>query len=141
MQQFISENPIFHQRAGFPLSYIVVQHPEWILPRLGKIIAIASKPGIHNAVRRNTTKMLENIIVPKKYKGIVMDLCFRWIEDPKEKAAIKAFSLTILEHMMDDYPEIGHKLKVTIEDQWHSQTPAFKFRAKKVLNKLKSSNR
>lgn len=141
VQNFLSENPILHQRAGYPLSNIVIQNPDSILPYLDKILLMAAKPGLHKAIRRNTARMLEHLQLPSKYKGKVLNLCFDWIADPNEKVAIKAFSLTVLEHMLDEYPDIGSELRLIIEDQWHRQTPAFQYRAKRVLLKLKASTR
>ena len=135
---FISKDLLISQRAGYPLSNIAIKHPAWVLPHLGKIISFAQVPGVHDAVRRNTVRILEHVSIPKKVHGIVMNLCFDFISNPNEKVAVKAFSLTILEHMIQDYPEIGAELKIIIEDQWDFQTPAFRVRAKKILNKLKS---
>lgn len=133
---FISSDALISQRAGYPLSHIAIAHPDFVMPHLEKLITFSLQPGLHNAIRRHTTRILEQITVPNKLKGKVMSMCFDFIVDPDEKVAIKAFSLGILENMLKEYPEIGAELKVIIEDQYLRQTPAFHYRAKRILKKI-----
>jgi len=65
------------------------------------------------------------------------NICFGFIVDVKEEIAVKAFSLTILENLSKQYPEIKHELKVIIEERWDYETAAFHSRAKKILKNLK----
>jgi hypothetical protein len=65
-----------------------------------------------------------------------MDICFTYIADPQEKVAVKAFSLTILENLSHQYPEIRNELKLIIEERWEHETAAFRSRAKKILKAL-----
>jgi hypothetical protein len=81
-------------------------------------------------------RLLEQIDIPKKYQGQVMDLCFRFIADPAEAAAVKAFSLTTLQNISRHYPEIKQELKLIIEDRWDLESAAFRSRAKNILKKL-----
>lgn len=125
------------QRAGWPLSYAAREHPNLTRKHLGSLIRNLKKPGLHNAVKRNTVRLLEQMQVPQKYQGELMDLCFGYIADPTEKAAIKAFSLTVLENLAKQYPEINAELKTVIEDRWDYETAAFRSRAKKILARMK----
>ena len=124
------------QRAGWPLSYAAREHPKLIRKHFGRLIRNLQKPGLHNAVKRNTLRLLEHMQVPQKYQGELMDICFGYIADPNEKAAIKAFSLTVLENLAKQYPEINTELKTVIEDRWDYETAAFRSRAKKILAKM-----
>lgn len=135
---FLSGEWLISQRAGYPLSTIAIKQHEWVLPYINKLIAFAMRSDQHNAVRRNVMRIFEYISIPRRYHGKVMTMCFNFISSPTEKVAIKAFSLTVLEHMLDEYPAIGSELKVIIEDQWMQQTPAFQSRAKKILLRLKT---
>jgi len=124
------------QRASWPLSYIVDSHPGLIKKHFGKIISNLRKPGLHDAAKRNTLRLLQNYPIPKKYQGEIMDTCFRNIESPNEKPAIKAFSLTILHNLSKQYPDIKDELKTVIESRWDYETAAFKSRARKILKEL-----
>jgi len=84
-------------------------------------------------VKRNSVRLLQHIDIPKKFHGEVMDLCFNYVSSPNEPVAVKAFSLTILQNLSTDYPEIKNELKLIIEDRWPHETAAFHSRAKKFL--------
>jgi hypothetical protein len=121
------------QRAAWPLSYCVRRHPELIRPYFKPLLDNLARKDIHVAVIRNTLRLLQDVTIPKKYQGRVMSLCFIFIESTETPIAIKAFSLTVLEHLSVDYPEIRPELRLIIEGQWESATPAFRSRARKIL--------
>jgi hypothetical protein len=133
---FLNDESRVVQRAGWPLSYAVSVHPKLIQKHFAKLLKNLQKPNLHNAVRRNTVRLLQDVTIPPKYQGQVMDLCFGYIADPTEFVAVKAFALTVLENLSKQYPEIKPELKTVIEDRWDYETPAFRSRAKKILKKL-----
>jgi len=121
------------QRAGWPLSYCAIAHPEFMKKNFGKLLKNLKRPGMHGAVKRNTVRLLQDISIPEKYQGEIMSLCFDYISSPTEKIAVKAFSLTVLQNLSKTYPEIKQELKAVIEDRWDYETAAFHSRAKKIL--------
>lgn len=124
------------QRAAWPLSYCVQRHPVLVKKHLKKIINNLNKPGIHDAVKRNTVRFLQGIDIPKALHGEVMDICFRYVSSPEEAVAIKAFSLTVLQNLAKHYPDIIPELKLVIEEQMPHATAAFRNRAGKILKSL-----
>ena len=78
----------------------------------------------------------DEIEIPEKYHGEVMDACFQFLQRPETPVAIKAFSLTTLFKLSKTYPEIKPELKLIINDRLDYETAAFKSRAKKILPKL-----
>lgn len=133
---FLNDEYRVVQRAAWPLSYCVIAHSQLIKKHLKKILDNLKKPGIHNAVKRNTIRLLQATEIPKALHGEVMDTCFQYIADPKEMVAVKAFSLTVLGNLAKQYPEIIPELKLIIDDQLPHQTAAFKVRAKKLLKEF-----
>ena len=124
------------QRAGWPISYCVEKYPNLIKKHFTKLLKNLDKKGIHDAVKRNTVRLLQYVEIPEKYHGKVMDLCFRYISSPAEAVAIKAFSVTVLQNLAKQYPEIINEIKLVIEERWDYETVAFKTRAKKLLNQF-----
>lgn len=98
-----------------------------------KVHCNLSKPGLHDAVPRNTMRLLQYVEIPEKFHGQVMDLCFRYISSPAEAVAIKAFSISVLQNLAKRYPGIINEIKLIIEERWDYETIAFKTRAKKLL--------
>jgi hypothetical protein len=133
---FLNDEYCVVQRAAWPLSYAVIAHPSLIQKHFGRLLKNLKKPGLHDAVKRNTVRLLQDIAIPKKYHGEVMNICFDYIISPGEKPAVKAFSLTVLQHLSKQYPEIKQELKTIIEDRWDFESAAFKSRAKKILKEL-----
>jgi hypothetical protein len=133
---FLNDEYRVVQRAAWPVSYAVVAHPAFIKKHWAKLIKNLAKPNLHGAVKRNTVRLLQDLDIPVKYQGEIMNICFAFVESPTEEVAVKAFSLTILGNLAKQYPEIIPELKILIESQMEDQTPAFKSRGKKLLNKF-----
>src|SRR5258708_9407964 len=94
------------QRAAWPMNYCVRLHPGLIGPYFKPLLDNLSKKGLHVAVIRNTMRLLQDVEIPAKYQGRVMNACFDFIQSPTTPIAIKAFSLTVLEHLAKTYPDI-----------------------------------
>jgi hypothetical protein len=132
---FLGDEYRVTQRAGWPLSNLAIEHPQLVKKHLPAFVKLLTNDKKHNAVKRNIVRLLQVAEIPEKLHGDVMDICFRFVADVKEAAAVKAFSLTILENLSQQYPEILNELKVIIEERWNYETPAFHSRAKKILVK------
>jgi len=132
------DEPRVVQRAAWPLSYCAMQHPALVKKHFGQLLKNLRKPGIHDAVKRNTMRLLQSVDIPKRYQGAVMDTCFNYIATPGEAVAIKAFSLTVLEGLAGQYPDIIPEIKLLIEENYERETAAFKSRAKKIMKKIKA---
>ncbi len=124
------------QRAAWPLSYCAIAHPSFMKKNFEKLITNLNKPNLHDSIKRNTVRLLQQIEIPEKLEGVVMEICFNYVESPKEAVAIKAFSLTILGKLAKKYPEIIPEIKLLIEEQLTHQRAAFKSRAKKFLKEF-----
>ena len=133
---FLDDDKVVAQWAGWPLSYAVQAHPSFINKHFGKLVKNLKRPKIHDAIKRNTVRLLQDINIPEKYQGELMNICFDYIADPAEKPAIKAFSLTVLQNLSRKYPDIKQELKTIIEDRWDLESAAFRARAKKILKEL-----
>lgn len=136
MQLFLKGEYRVTQRAAWPVSYCVRNYPELITPYFSKILPLLQKPGVHNAIVRNIVRLLQFVKIPKRYHGQLMDTCFNFIASHEAAPAIKAFSLTILDDLSKDYPDIKPEIKLIIEERWPHESPAFKSRAKKVLKNM-----
>jgi hypothetical protein len=134
---FLNDESRVTQRAAWPLSYCASQHPELIRKHLGKLIKNLQKKDLHDAVKRNTVRILQEIPIPARLHGELMNICFQYIESPTEAVAIKAFSLTILNNLIPLYPDIKNELKLIIEERWDHESAAFHSRARKILRKIK----
>lgn len=133
---FLNDEYRVVQRSAWPVSYCVENHPELITKHWKKLLDNLKKPGLHNAVKRNSIRLMQDIALPEKYHGQIMDICFQFLEPPAEALAVKVFSMTVLANLARFYPEIKPELILLLEDQLPYQTAGFKSRAKQVLKQL-----
>jgi hypothetical protein len=133
---FLNDEYRVVQRAGWPVSYCIEKHPDLIKSHYPKLLKNLEKKGIHDAVKRNTVRLLQYVDIPEKFHGQVMDICFKYINSPTEPVAVKAFSITVLQNLAKQYPEIINELKLVIRERWDYETIAFKTRAKKLLKEF-----
>jgi hypothetical protein len=125
-----------NQRASWPVSYCIEAHPFLIKNNLDKLLQNLQRSNLHDAVKRNTIRLLQWVDIPEQFQGQVMDICFGYLASPTAAVAIKAFSLTVLGNLAKDYPEILPEINLLIEEQLATQTPAFKSRAKQFLKEV-----
>jgi hypothetical protein len=135
---FLEGEKIEAQRAAWPVSYCVIAHPAFISKHFAALLNNLKKSNLHNAVKRNSIRLLQHVQVPERYHGDVMNICFDYLASPLEPVAVKAFSLTVLANLAKYYPGIVQEIKLLIESQFSGQTAGFKSRAKKILQQLGS---
>ena len=123
------------QRAAWPMCNCVIAHPHFIKPHFPILIINLKKPGIHNSIKRNSLRLLQDIEIPADQEADIMNICFDFILSHKEPVAIKAFSLTVLDNLTKKYPEIIPEIRLVIEERMPHETAAFKGRASKLLKK------
>lgn len=124
------------QRASWPISHCIENHPELIKPHLKKMLDFLQKPGIHDAVKRGTVRFLQFIDIPKKLHGRVAQICFDYLQSKHEPVAIKACSMTVLSRIIKDEPDLKKELRIIIEDQMPYASAGFLSRGRKVLKEL-----
>lgn len=136
MQCFLSNEYRVAQRAAWSVSWAVQKNAAIIDPYIKDLIAQLPRKDVHDAVIRNSVRILQKIKIPEKFHADIMNYCFTFIESNTTPVAIKAFSLTTLSNLSNIYPEIKNELKLIIEERWNYETAAFKQRAKKILKDL-----
>jgi hypothetical protein len=124
------------QRASWPLSIAAEKDPSLILPHLKHLVKFLHHPGVHDAAKRNTMRLLQFVVIPKRLQGKVADICFEYLADKKQAIAIRVFSMSVLSEITVGHPDLQKELRILIEDELPYAKPAFVSRAKRVLKKL-----
>jgi hypothetical protein len=126
------------QRASWPIGKCIEKDPALVGPHLKPLLDFLKKPGVHDAVKRNTMRLLQYIDIPKRNQDQVMTICFEYLQEPKLAVAIKVFSMTALMKIIHDKPELLQELRVIIEDEFPYATAAYRSRGLKVLKQIQS---
>jgi hypothetical protein len=138
MNIFLRDEYRVVQRAAWVVSSVAEQYPELIKPYLPAMVKRMCEPGVHVAVKRNVVRVLQFLDIPEDLHGETMNVCFNLLADPKETIAVRCFSMTVLDNLSKQYPDIRQELVAIIEDQLqHEPTAGFISRAKKVLKNRK----
>jgi hypothetical protein len=128
------------QRASWPMNVLAETHPELFRPHLRKIIQNLSTPGIHDAVKRNTVRMLQFLDIPPSLQGIATNSCFELLQRKTEPIAVKVFSMTVLANLTRQHPELRSELIILIEDMLPYGSAGIVSRGKKILKLLSLSH-
>lgn len=124
------------QRLAQVVGKIGDHHPELIQQHLDTLVQRMQEDGLPVAVKRNVVRVLQYVEIPEHLQGAVMNTCFDMLADPNETVAVRVFSMTVLDNLSKNYPEIRQELIAIIEDQLEQGCSAgFRSRAKKILNK------
>jgi hypothetical protein len=136
MQCFLLNEYRLSQRAAWSVNWAVQKNPNLIQPYIKDLIQQLVRKDVHDAVIRNSVRILQKIKIPGEFHGELMNNCFAFIESNTTPVAVKAFSLTVLSNLSEIYPEIKNELQLIIEERWDHETAAFKARARKILETL-----
>jgi hypothetical protein len=128
------------QRAAWPISICVEKHPRLVGPHLKKMLDYLKKPDIPDSVKRNTVRLLQHIEIPKRLHGRVADVCFGYLQNRKERVAVRVFSMSVLGEVAHHNPALKNELRLIIEDEQPYASAGFISRARKVLKKLKAES-
>ncbi|TLU99130.1 hypothetical protein [Dyadobacter luticola] len=134
---FLSKDNRLSQRAARSLSIAAIKRPEYIEPYIEMLVGQLKRTDAHDAILRNITRILEQINIPEKFHGDVMDTCFKFIRKRQTAIAIRAYSLTILFNLSNIYPEIKDELRYAIEESMAYEKPAILSRGRKILASFK----
>lgn len=131
----ISNDALISNRAAWVISKCADQNITFLKPHISKFILALTKAK-SDGVKRNMLRVLQELVVPKRLHGILVDQCFQIMESKKEAIAIKVFAMTVLSNVCNDIPELKNELRILIEDQLPYGSAGFRSRANKILSKL-----
>lgn len=138
MDLFLKGDYRLTQRAAWPLSFVAIAHPELIIPYIGKLIKKLTEPGNHPAIARNILRTFQEIEIPEKHHGVLIDVCFKFITSEAYPSAIRAFAISTATNICAKYPELKNELLLVLNElNQLPQPPAIKSRIRSALKDLK----
>lgn len=136
-------------KAAWILELVCIQKPELLFPRLDDFVSELPNVYRHQSVRP-MAKICEVLLthfydkndhpiqkqLTKKHRAQLTEICFDWLIS-EQKVAAKAYAMQCLFILGKDFDWIHPELKIILEKEFPTEQPAFKARAKHILNKLK----
>ena len=136
MECFFTGAYRINQYASWPVGIIGQERPELIEPYLTQMIDVLESPA-HDAIVRNTIRILQWVSIPEALEGRIYDYCFQYLNDTKKPVAIRVFAMSVLTRLAMKYPELKEELIQSIERYYPDGSPGYQSRAKKEINRLK----
>ncbi len=137
MTLYLNEEYRITQRVSQVIGKVIDKHPQLIEPYFEVLISSLKSNPI-DAVKRNTVRMFQTIPIPEKIEGELFDQCMKFIANPQEAIAIRAFSMTVCRRVAKKYPDLALELIPLIEIALEEdKAPGFQNRGKKELNTLR----
>ncbi len=135
MDLFLADEYRVVQRAAWVVSECAIRNPALILPHLGAVLTAMETP-VHDAVLRNSLKVLAELDLPEEHMGKAVSISFDLLAHPKSPVAIKVHAMQVIANLCVKEPDLSEELKLLIEDQWEEGTAGFKSRGKRILKQL-----
>jgi hypothetical protein len=136
MEIFFEHNSRKNQYAASIMIHCVDKWDYLLTPYLEKLILNLQNNNLKAATKRNTVRVLQDVKIPENLHGIIANICFQYLQNPSEAIAIKVFSMTIIQNLTKDYPELKEELRFILEDRLPFQSAGFRSRAGKILKDL-----
>lgn len=121
---FLKGDVLMRQRAIWPLGEIACENPKMVLPHLEKLINTLDEPNLHPAIPRNVLRFCQQMEVPEKYHGKLVDKCFQYIHTTTLPIAIRAFAITTCANVCKHYPELKNELMLVLDELKKYPQPA-----------------
>ncbi|MDP2208178.1 MAG: hypothetical protein Q8K98_05300 [Bacteroidota bacterium] len=136
MELFLSDDYIISQRSAWCISQCADNNPELLNPWLKPMIRKMQEPGVHDAVKRNVLRILQKADIPTSLLGIVVSLCFDYLNSLKAPIAVKVYSMAILMNAAKREKGLRNELKLVLENMQPYVGPALQARSKAILREL-----
>lgn len=120
------------QRAAYPVSTCVERQPVFIKKWFSKLIKNLERNDIHDAVKRNTLRLLQGVNIPEKQCGALFEKAHLFLHDPDEPIAVRVFSLSVMANIAVKFPELKEEVLFNAESLLHCGIPAMESRARKI---------
>ncbi len=131
MQLFLFDDYRVSQRASWAVLHCIQKNPAFAKKYLPLMLDNLKNP-VHDAVVRNTVRILDLTDIPENLHAQVMDICFELVNKNQSPIAVKAFSIGVLTKLSKQYPELKNELKAIVDNQLPFASPAIKSRAKRI---------
>ncbi len=135
MAIFLANREPVSRRAAWVIDTTSATQPELVFPYLPQIAESLTRFN-HDGLKRHSLHILSRSPLPADKTGFLINLCFDWLVSPKESVATKVYCMEILYTISLAEPDLRQELADTIEIRMHEETPGYRSKGRKILQKL-----
>ena len=89
-----------------------------------------------NGAKRSCLRALESTKINDDSKGVLIDLCFKFMLSSSDPIAVKAFSMTVIYNCAINETEVLRELQLVLEEKMLFESTGFNSRAKKIIKRI-----
>ncbi|MEI7662235.1 MAG: hypothetical protein WCK34_08555 [Bacteroidota bacterium] len=133
---FLSNIEPVSRRAAWVLDIVSENMPSKLLQYIPEMVDMMPHFS-HDGLKRHSVHMISRSPLPAGDTiGPLITICFDWLISPSEAVATKVYCMEILYRISETEPGLKKELADSIEWRLDEETPGFKNRGRKLLNKL-----
>ncbi len=136
MTLVLSGDRMVSQRASWVMSDCIENTPSLALPWIDKMIRRSQEKDIHNAVQRNILRSLQFVVIPKRLRGIAVNVCAENLQSVHTAVAAKVFSMSVLTNIAQVEPDLRREVVFLVEPLTLHASAGVRSRSKKALKLL-----
>ena len=110
----VNEEVILQQNAGAVLGKIIDLDKKVLLKHQRRMIDNL-KLNPHDAVKRATMRVYQWLEIDEEIEGELFDLIIKYLANPEEAIAVKAFGMSAGRRICEKYPELANELLPYVE--------------------------
>lgn len=131
------QKKILSQRASWPLSYCIENHPNLLLKHIEAIPQVI-RTSVHPGITRNVLRALTFIDpIPEEISGHIFDLAFKFLLSEKEPVAIRSLSSRLVVQIGGPIPELRQEIKEVLKELSNHEGPGMRASSKNGLAEIK----
>ena len=136
MNLSLADEKILAPRASWAALHAGDKRQDLLNPWIGKMLGQLSK-STHSSVKRNFLRLFQEIIIPEKYRGELIEVCYKLVFTLSEPIAVRVFALTVISNQVQFHPELKNELEIVVKDLiLPGAPPAMISRGKKILKTI-----
>jgi hypothetical protein len=136
MDVFFGPHKRLAELAAWAVGDLGYKQPELLKAWLPQLVEILHSNTVHDAVHRNSLRILMQSDIPENLLDSCTEACFLLGDNPKTAVAIRAFSIHILADICKKIPELWPELQYLLERHTPEGTPALKNLGEKILARI-----
>jgi hypothetical protein len=133
-----SEEYHFAMMATWGITHICEEKAFLMKDHHSDLIPLLHKPFATKGVRRNVCRTYQYVEIPEEYEGELYDTCLKFILDPKEAIAVRAFSIGVCERIAKKHTALKPELSLAIESILEHASAGLKNRGLKTVRRLRT---
>lgn len=125
IKQLAGADKVLSQQAATVLHHVSNEDASFFVTFTPTLVEVLKNP-VHDSGPRMIFRVFRKIEIPEKNLGTIIDLCFKYLNNPKTAVAIKVNAMYVIARFFDNYPDLKKEFNAATKNNASKDLPAFK---------------